>query len=82
MTETTEPEQFGEMIELLRKIDERLDRMEAELAELRKRTRKRSTFASREERDAYFAASRERLGRLQALVARLEAERAAKRRTA
>jgi len=81
MSETPD-DQPAEVIDLLRRIDERLDRMEAEVAKLRRRRRTRSVFATREERDAFFARSAESIQRLQERVAKMEAERAAKRKTA
>ena len=81
MAETPE-DQPAEVIDLLRRIDERLDRMEAELSKLRTRRRTRSAFATREERDAFFARFAENTRRLQERVAKMEAERAAKRKTA
>ena len=82
MSEMPEPQGLGEVVHLLRSIDARLDRMEGELAELRKRSRKRSAFSSREERDAFFARSAERGRRLQEHIAKIEAELAARRKTA
>ena len=83
MTETPEGHgSAGDVVDFLRRIDQRLDRMEGELAELRKRRRKRSAFASREERDAFFARWEERGRRLQERIAKAEAELATKRKTA
>lgn len=83
MTERPEDQDpSGEVVDFLRKIDARLDRMEGEIAELRTRRRKRSAFASREEREAFFARWEERGRRLQERIAQAEAELAAKRKTA
>ena len=56
-------------------------RIEAELAAMRK-ARKRRVFKTREERDAFFARSAEVGRRLQERMTMIEAELAAKRKTA
>jgi len=82
MTQTPDDRQPNEVIDLLRRVDERLDRIEGELAELKKRRRKRRLFATREERDAFFARSEEVGRRLQERITKIEAELAAKRKPA
>jgi transposase len=72
---------FARVVEALNALDERLARIEADLAALRKR-KKRRIFKTREEREAFFARSAENERRLRERIALIEAELAAKRKPA